>query len=58
MSYDPKLQLLRGAKTAANNRYSFGGRLKKRNAPKPVTLPKLKCLEEEDMSEADSGKIA
>ena len=41
-----KLAILRGAKTAATNRYSFGGRLKRRNAPKPVTLPKVKLADD------------
>jgi GcrA cell cycle regulator len=36
---DPKLRLLRSAKTAATDRYDIGGNLKTRHAPKPITLP-------------------
>lgn len=41
---DPrKLQLAKAATTAASTRYNIGGI--KKAGPKPVTLPKLKCLE-------------
>jgi hypothetical protein len=35
--------------TRASGRYTVGGHLKEGNKePRPVTLPKLKCLEEPD----------
>lgn len=44
---DAKRAILRRASTEATERYGIGGRLKKRNPPKPITLPKLKCQSEE-----------
>jgi hypothetical protein len=38
--------LLRTAQTHATEKFNIGGRPKKRQ-PRPVTLPKLKCLEGE-----------
>jgi hypothetical protein len=43
-STDPKLRLMRSAKTRVNYSHGMGG-LPRRKAAKPVTLPKLKCLE-------------
>jgi len=37
--------LLRKAATSARERYGIGGRLKMQRVPKPITLPKLKCLD-------------
>jgi hypothetical protein len=37
--------LLRKAATSATERYGIGGRLKTQRQPKPITLPKLQCLE-------------
>lgn len=37
--------LMRQANTAANEKYGIGGREKQRKRP-PITLPKLKCLED------------
>ena len=39
---------LRAAKTAATQSVDMGGLKKTLHAPAPVTLPKLKCLEEPD----------
>lgn len=36
---------LKIASTAAVAKYALGGRLKEKRAPRPITLPKLKCLE-------------
>ena len=41
------MMLARRSKTVAEDRYAIGGRLKTRHAKRPVTLPKLKCLERE-----------
>lgn len=39
---DRKREMMRRAKTAAENRYSIGGQLKRRDKmPRPVTLPKM-----------------
>ena len=42
---DPLRKLLRGASTAATNAYGLGGRPKTLRKPKPVTMPRLRCLE-------------
>jgi hypothetical protein len=44
---DRKIALLRRMTTGAQYRHSLGGRLKRRDTRKPVTLPRLKCLEQE-----------
>lgn len=44
---DPKVALMRKAATAATTDYGIGGRKKTRPRP-PVTLPKLKCLEDDE----------
>ena len=44
---DTQRAILRRASTAAIERYGVGGRLKKYNPPKPITLPKLKCQSED-----------
>lgn len=38
-----KMQIAKAATTAASTKYNIGGI--KKVGPKPVTLPKLKCLE-------------
>ncbi len=43
---DPKITLMRSAKTKANYKYGRGG-LPKAHKPKPITLPKLKFLDQE-----------
>lgn len=45
---DPKIRLMRSATTHATRTYGLGGILKHRRAPKPITLPKLKCLKENE----------
>lgn len=40
--------VLRAAKTSATHSTGMGGLKKERRAPAPVTLPKLKCIEEDD----------
>lgn len=42
---DAKLALLRRADTERDTAYSIGGRTKLSRRP-PITLPKLKCLED------------
>lgn len=44
---DRKLALIRKASTEASYKHGIGGRRKTQKAPKPVTLPKLKCLEDD-----------
>lgn len=41
-----KLQIAKAATTAASTKYNIGGI--KKVGPKPITLPKLKCLEKTD----------
>lgn len=48
-----KVALMRSAKTGADYKYGMGGLPKTHKAPKPISLPKLKCLEDEP---AASGK--
>lgn len=43
-----KLRVMRHATAMATSRYTISGAERKQQQPKPVTLPKLKCLEEED----------
>lgn len=44
---DPKIKLMRSAQTQANYKFGMGGLPKTHKKPKPITLPKLKCLEPE-----------
>lgn len=37
--------MLRRAQSTATEKYGIGGRPKTQRSPKPITLPKLKCLE-------------
>jgi hypothetical protein len=43
-----KLTLMRRAMTTATNKYGIGGRPKTIGKPRPITMPKLKCLEGEN----------
>lgn len=49
---DPKLRILRSASTAANYKYGMGGLPRKNKTVKPVSLKKLKCLDDDDSSYA------
>jgi hypothetical protein len=44
---DPRISLMRRAANVNNHR-GVGGREKTRNAPRPITLPKLKFTETAD----------
>ena len=46
-STDPKLELLRKATTEASSKYGINGAPKSKRRTRPITLPKLKCLEGE-----------
>ena len=41
-----KLRIIRRAATEASTKYGIGGRPKTRGGVAPVTLPKLKCLDD------------
>ena len=43
---DRKLRLIRKAMSTATEKFGVGGRIKGRNKPRPITLPKIKSLEE------------
>lgn len=43
-----KMQIAKAATTAASSKYNIGGTKKVCYHPKPITLPKLKCLEKTD----------
>ena len=45
-STDRKLELLRKASTEAQSRHGINGALKSKRRTKPITLPKVSCLEE------------
>ena len=47
-SKDKKLELLRKATTEASTRHGISGAPKTKRLPKPITLPKLKCLEDDE----------
>jgi hypothetical protein len=47
-SRDPRLVKLAIQTTRASQRHTIGGRLKDTIKVKPVTLPRLKCLEEDE----------
>ncbi len=38
---DRKIELMRRAKTAANEKFGIDGRRKEKFAPKPISLPKM-----------------
>jgi hypothetical protein len=44
---DHKRELLRKATTEATSKRGINGAVKSKRLPKPITLPKLKCLEDE-----------
>jgi len=51
----PVLTMIRQAQTAATEKYGVDGKVKQR-APRPITLPKLKCLEADHAApEAEEG---
>ena len=50
---DRKLRLIRAASTAATGKHGIGGRPKIIGGPRPITLPKLKCLEGPTSGEVD-----
>jgi hypothetical protein len=51
----PVLTMIRQAQTAATEKYDVAGKVKQR-APRPITLPKLRCLEADHATpEAEEG---
>jgi hypothetical protein len=52
---DPKLKLLRSAVTRATTKFGVGGRPKTVGMPRPITLPRLKLLEDPASAEVDEG---
>ena len=48
-----KLRMMRSASTRARYKFGMGGLARKVEPVKPVTLPKLKCLEAEIVPEVE-----